>query len=78
MHVLTSIKSMDNQAMFWQGKFPVYKRFTALYRVLLWNFTQPLASQRDVGSRPDVKYYGLRALTSCRWLFDTQETMIIL
>ena len=33
-------------------------------------FYPTIGVQRDVGSRPDTDVYGLRGLTSCRWLFD--------
>ena len=61
-------KSMDNQAMFWQ--VPSIQAFHSIVPGSIMEFYPTIGVTRDVGSRPDVKYYGLRALTSCRWLFD--------
>ena len=61
-------KSMDNQAMFWQ--MPSIQAFHSIVPGSVMEFYPSIGVTRDVGSRPDVKYYGLRALTSCRWLFD--------
>ncbi len=61
-------KSMDNQAMFWQ--IPTIQAFHSIVPGSIMEFYPTIGVTRDVGSRPDVKYYGLRALTSCRWLFD--------
>lgn len=61
-------KSMDNQAMFWQ--LPSIQAFHSIVPGSIMEFYPSIGVTRDVGSRPDVKYYGLRGLTSCRWLFD--------
>lgn len=61
-------KSMDNQAMFWQ--VPSIQAFHSIVPGSIMEFYPTIGVTRDVGSRPDVKYYGLRSLTSCRWLFD--------
>ena len=36
-------------------------------------FYPSIGVTRDVGSRPDTTHVGLRALTSCRWLFDDMD-----
>lgn len=59
---------MDNQAMYWQ--MPTIQAFHSIVPGSVMEFYPTIGVQRDVGSRPDVKYYGLRGLTSCRWLFD--------
>ncbi len=59
---------MDNQAMFWQ--IPTIQAFHSIVPGSVMEFYPSIGVQRDVGSRPEVKYYGLRGLTSCRWLFD--------
>ena len=59
---------MDNQAMFWQ--IPTIQAFQSIVPGSVMAFYPTIGVQRDVASRPDVKYYGLRGLTSCRWLFD--------
>lgn len=61
-------RAMDNQAMYWQ--IPSIQAFHSIVPGSVMEFYPTVGVTRDVGSRPDVKYYGLRALTSCRWLFD--------
>lgn len=61
-------KGMDNQAMFWQ--IPTIQAFHSIVPGSIMEFYPTIGVQRDVGSRPDTKNYGLRGLTSCRWLFD--------
>ena len=63
---------MDNQAMFWQ--IPTIQAFHSIVPGSVMEFYPTIGVQRDVGSRPEVKYYGLRGLTSCRWLFDPVAT----
>ena len=59
---------MDNQGMYWQ--MPTIQAFHSIVPGSVMEFYPSIGVQRDVASRPDVKYYGLRGLTSCRWLFD--------
>ena len=59
---------MDNQAMFWE--MPTIQAFHSIVPGSIMEFYPSIGVQRDVGSRPDPKYYGLRGMTSCRWLFD--------
>ncbi len=59
---------MDNQAMFWQ--IPTIQAFHSIVPGSIMEFYPSIGVQRDVGSRPDTTVYGLRGLTSCRWLFD--------
>jgi uncharacterized membrane protein YfhO len=59
---------MDNQAMFWQ--IPTIQAFHSIVPGSIMEFYPSIGVQRDVGSRPDTSTYGLRGLTSCRWLFD--------
>jgi uncharacterized membrane protein YfhO len=63
---------MDNQGMYWQ--MPTIQAFHSIVPGSVMEFYPTIGVQRDVGSRPDVKYYGLRGLTSCRWLFDPVNT----
>ena len=60
--------AMDNQAMFWQ--IPSIQAFHSIVPGSIMEFYPTIGVTRDVGSRPDTSTYGLRALTSCRWLFD--------
>ena len=59
---------MDNQAMYWQR--PTIQAFHSIVPGSVMEFYPTIGVTRDVGSRPDVSVYGLRGLTSCRWLFD--------
>ena len=59
---------MDNQGMFWQR--PTIQAFHSIVPGSVMEFYPTIGVARDVGSRPDVSVYGLRGLTSCRWLFD--------
>ncbi len=59
---------MDNQAMYWQK--PSIQAFHSIVPGSVMEFYPTIGVQRDVGSRPDTTVYGLRGLTSCRWLFD--------
>jgi hypothetical protein len=59
---------MDNQAMFWQ--IPTIQAFHSIVPGSIMEFYPTIGVTRDVGSRPDTSVYGLRGLTSCRWLFD--------
>lgn len=61
-------KGMDNQAMFWQ--MPTIQAFHSIVPGSIMEFYPSIGVVRDVGSRPEIKFYGLRALTSCKWLFD--------
>jgi hypothetical protein len=63
---------MDNQAIFWQ--MPTIQAFHSIVPGSVMQFYPTIGVQRDVGSRPDVSVYGLRGLTSCRWLFDPEST----
>lgn len=61
-------ESMDNAAMFWQ--IPSIQAFHSIVPGSVMDFYDSIGVQRDVGSRPTVSHYGLRGLTSVRWLFD--------
>ena len=63
---------MDNQAMFWQ--FPTIQAFHSIVPGSIMEFYPTIGVQRDVASRPGTEVYGLRGLTSCRWLFDPVAT----
>lgn len=59
---------MDNQAMFW--KIPTIQAFHSIVPGSVMEFYESVGVKRDVASRPETNVYGVRALTSCRWLFD--------
>lgn len=61
-------EAMDNSAMFWQ--LPSIQAFHSIVPESIMEFYPTIGVPRDVASRPEVKYYGLRSFTSTRWLFD--------
>jgi uncharacterized membrane protein YfhO len=63
---------MDNQPMYWQ--IPTIQAFHSIVPGSVMEFYPSIGVTRDVGSRPETKYYGLRGLTSCRWLFDPVQS----
>lgn len=63
--------SMDNSAMFWQ--IPSIQAFHSIVPGSIMEFYPSIDVTRDVGSRADTTHVGLRALTSCRWLFDDMD-----
>lgn len=60
----------DNTAMFWQ--IPSINCFQSSVSPSIMEFYEEMGITRDVASRPDVSCYGLRALLSCKYLFDYQ------
>ncbi|MEG1426248.1 MAG: YfhO family protein, partial [Oscillospiraceae bacterium] len=60
--------SLDNSGMFWG--IPTIQAFHSIVPGSVMEFYKYIGVQRDVGSRPEVSHYGLRGLTSVRWLFD--------
>lgn len=61
---------VDNTAMFWQ--IPSINCFQSSVSSSIMEFYDAMGITRDVASRPDVSGYGLRALLSCKYLFDYQ------
>ncbi len=64
-------KSMDNIGMYWQ--IPNIQAFHSIVPHSLMDFYNEVGVERNVASRPDVKYYGLRALLSVKYLFDETD-----
>ncbi len=64
-------ESMDNAAMFWQ--IPSIQAFHSIVPGSVMDFYDSIGVQRDVGSRPKVSHYPVRALTSVHWLFDDDD-----
>ena len=62
---------MDNQAMFWQ--VPTIQAFHSIVPGSVMEFYPTIDVKRDVASRPGVNVYGLRGLTSCKWLVDYKD-----
>ena len=59
---------MDNVGMFWQ--IPNIQAFQSVVPGSIYSFYPTVGVTRDVGSRPEPKYYGLRALLSVKYVFD--------
>lgn len=59
---------MDNQAMFFNMK--TIQAFHTMVPGSIMNFYPTVGVTRDVGSRPEPKYYGLRPFTSCKYLLS--------
>lgn len=61
-------ETMDNVGMFWQ--IPNIQAFQSVVPGSIYNFYPSVGVTRDVGSRPETKYFGLRSLLSVKYLFD--------
>ena len=61
-------ETMDNVGMFWQ--IPNIQAFQSVVPGSIYTFYPSVGVTRDVGSRPETKYYGLRALLSVKYVFD--------
>jgi uncharacterized membrane protein YfhO len=57
----------DNLAMYWQ--VPTIQTFHSVVPASIMDFYNSSGVQRDVASRPDVSFYGMRALLSVKYLF---------
>ena len=64
-------ESMDNTGMFWQ--IPNIQAFQSVVPGSIYEFYPSVGVTRDVGSRPEVEYYGLRSLLSVKYLFDNDD-----
>ncbi len=62
---------LDNFPMFWQ--IPTIQAFQSVVSGSIFTFYDFLGIDRDVASRPDISYMGLRALTSCKYLLNYEE-----
>ncbi len=60
--------SMDNIGMFWQ--IPNIQAFHSIVPASTMDFYNSIGSVRDVASRPECEYYGVRGLLSVKYLFD--------
>lgn len=61
-------ETMDNVGMYWQ--IPNIQAFQSVVPGSIYLFYPSVGVTRDVGSRPEPKYYGLRSLLSVKFLFD--------
>ncbi len=58
-------EGMDNYPMFWG--LPTIQAFHSVVPASIMDFYQSMGISRDVSSKPDTSYYGLRALLSVRY-----------
>lgn len=63
---------MDNLGMFWN--WPTIQAFQSVVPVSVMNFYKSVGVQRDVASRPELQYIGLRALLSVKYLVQQNGT----
>lgn len=59
-------RCMDNFPMYWQ--IPTIQSFHSVVSGSIFTFYDLLGIDRNVASRPDISYSGLRILTSCKYL----------
>lgn len=64
--------TMDNMGMFWQ--IPTIQAFHSIVPGSIMDFYPKVGVTRDVGSRPETKYFGLRSFLSVKYLFDYAGT----
>lgn len=62
---------LDNFPMFWQ--IPTIQAFQSVVSGSIFTFYEFLGIDRDVASRPDISYIGLRTLTSVKYLLNYEE-----
>lgn len=63
--------TMDNIGMYWQ--IPNIQAFHSIVPASTMEFYNTLGSIRDVASRPETDYYGVRGLLSVKYLFDAVD-----
>ena len=64
-------EAMDNMGMYWRT--PTIQAFQSIVPGSVMDFYPTVGVERSVGSRPEVKYYGLRGLLSVKYLFDYKK-----
>lgn len=60
-------KAQDNMPMYWY--MPTIQCFHSVVPVSIMNFYESIGVQRNVASRPELEFYGVRAITSVKYLF---------
>ncbi|MBQ4128433.1 MAG: YfhO family protein [Ruminococcus sp.] len=63
--------TMDNIGMYWQ--IPNIQGFHSIVPASTMDFYNTIGSVRDVASRPEPEYYGVRGLLSVKYLFDARD-----
>lgn len=62
---------MDNFPMFWE--IPTIQAFQSVVPASIFEFYDAIGYDRNVGSRPEQKYEGLRPLTSVKYLLTYED-----
>lgn len=65
-------KASDNMGIFWQ--IPSIQAFHSIVPGSVIDFYNSVGVTRDVGSRPEATYYGLRGLLSVKYLFEENNS----
>ncbi len=65
-------EGMDNYPMFW--KIPTIQAFHSIVPASVLEFYPSIGVERSVGSRPELKHYGLRGLTSVKYLLTDHSS----
>lgn len=66
------LNGIDNQGMFWH--LPTINAFQSVVPASIMNYYNTIGVTRDVGSRPDTSFPGVRDLLSVKYLFDQAPT----
>ena len=67
------LNASDNMGMYWQ--IPNIQAFHSIVPGSLMEFYNKTGVQRDVGSRPEAKFYGLRPFLSVKYLFKESDPL---
>ncbi len=65
---IDTYNTVDNLGMFWEMKS--INAFHSIVPGSVMDFYYGIGEERNVASRPTTEIYGLRGLTSVKWLFD--------
>lgn len=65
------LDGMDNQGLFWRQSS--INNFNSTVSPNIMNFYKKIGLERNVASRPDTSYKGLRALTSVKYVFQAKN-----
>lgn len=65
-------ETCDNLPMYWQ--VPTIQAFHSIVPASVMDFYNEIGVQRDVGSRPSIGFYGLRAFLSVKYLFAKSDS----
>jgi hypothetical protein len=69
------LNGIDNQGMFWH--LPTINAFQSVVPASIMSYYNTIGVTRDVGSRPDTSFPGVRCLLSVKYLFDQSNATTI-